>query len=216
MATDAMSSAVPKAPFVIVTRKGGFPAITVAEACRLVRPLVTDGKAAVTDAAGHRYTPREFLTAAQAAAEAKERASAEIQVIEPELRDWASKTSDLDLGEVAPVGWLPAPVSKPGMAGRSSGRQHGPHARLSRPTSDRRPVSRGPDGKPRDPLVLILLGAGLVVVALAWLVLRPGGPANPTAASTAPRFVAPVLAPSVPAAAPPIRLEDRPLPTYMR
>jgi len=209
MATEATSPAVPKAPFVIVTRKGGFPAATLAEACRLVRPLVTDGRAAVTDSAGHRFAPREFLKAA----EAKELASAVVQVEEPALCDWASKTSDLDLEEGPPPGWLmAAPEAAAPKAPRSSDRHLGRHPRLGRPISDRRPSNRSPAGATANSSGLILVVLGLVVVGaiIAWLSIRAPVPKTLPAATTAPRNVAP---PPAPVPEPRMRLEDRPLPT---
>jgi|GEM_PF-5245997 len=227
MVTDASASLVPQAPFVIITRKGGFPATSLAEACRLVRPLVSDGKAAVTDAAGQRFAPREFLKAAEAAVEAKERTLAVTEVVEPALHDWASKTSDLDLEGGASPSWLTAaPASVAPKTPRSSDRNLGRHSRKGPPTSDRRSISsrrpisdrRSSRRNPAEAVVIstgeIVLVGGLVVAGaiIAWLAMRAPVSDPPPAATKTPQNVAPP--PPVPE--PRMRLEDRPLPSYMR
>lgn len=214
MATDA-PFIKPRAPFVIVTRKGGFPAATLIEAQRVVRPLVTDEKTCVTDAAGRKYTAREFLNAAQQAAEAPIPAAA--TPLPTDLKDWASATADLDLGGAPPPGWAPSPATPRGTpaAARSSGRLPAPGAR-SRPTSDRRPSG----ARRRDEMgsgTKALMIAGILVLAVGIIVAIVALQAPP-AARPAPWEARPPAAPSHPTLTPDgrVRPEDRPLPTYMR
>lgn len=219
MVTDT-SFIKPKAPFVIVTRKGGFPAATLVEAQRVVRPLVTDEKTCVTDAAGRKYTAREFLNAAQQAADAP---AAAAQAPQPtDLKDWASATADIDLDGEAPPGWTPPPPTPSRgapAAARSSARIPSPGAR-SRPTSDRRPTGarrRDDDGSETK----VLLVVGMVVLAFGLIAVLWSLQASPAAGPAAPEAQPPATRPSTPAhpALTPdgrVRPEDRPLPTYMR
>ncbi len=230
----------PKAPFVIVTRKGGFPAATVVEAQRVVRPLVADEKTTITDAGGRKYTAREFLTAVQQAEEVRAATPAARPAMSTDLKDWASSTSDIDLDGEPPSGWPPPPTPSIGTpsvaAGRSSGRMLSPGAR-GRPISDRRPThSRRPEETASSTRVLLVIGAVVLaagIAAVVWVQSAPAAPAAPTAsaAPAAPAApVAPVATPTVPpsevapvAPAYPtltpdgrVRPQDRPLPTYMR
>lgn len=159
----------PQAPFVIVTRKGGFPAATVLEAQRVVRPLIADDKTSITDAAGRKYTAREFLTAVQQADDAQDSASGALPVLPGNLKDWASSTADIDLNGETPPGWsppsTPSASTSTAAASRSSGRLPSSGAR-GRPTSDRRPsAGRRRDDAPSFITLLMLVGAALALAA---------------------------------------------------
>jgi len=210
----------PKAPFVIVTRKGGFPAATLVEAQRVVRPLVTDEKTSITDAAGRKYTAREFLNAAQQAADTPSTAKAPLPT---DLKDWASATADIDLDGEAPPGWKPPPPTPSRgapAAARSSARIPSPGAR-GRPTSDRRPsgVQRRRDDEGSATKALMVVGIVVLavgIIAVIWsLQARPA--ADPTPHEAPPPATRPTT-PAQPTLTPDgrVRPEDRPLPTYMR
>lgn len=217
----------PSAPFVIITRKGGFPAATLAEAQRLIRPLVTDPKACVTDAKGRKYTPRDFLAGCDRAAQPAEPGPRDI-------KDWAAATADIDLEAAPPPGWPPAapvPALEAGNPARSSARLRTPASTRSSanmpaarraPTSDRRQVSerRGRDdgGGGIPPLVIVLI---IAVIVMGGVILAVIGNRSARSAmtmepppSTAPVRQAPPSSPTRPDGT--VRPEDRPLPTYMQ
>lgn len=220
----------PSAPFVIITRKGGFPAATLAEAQRLIRPLVADPKACVTDAKGRKYTPRDFLAGC-------DRAVQPAMPISKDIKDWAAATADIDLETAPPPGWTPAPPApalEAGNPARSSARLRAPASTRSSanmpaarrtPTSDRRPTSerrnRDDGGGGIPPLVIVLIIAVIVMggVILAVLGNRSTRNAmnapNPSASpAPAPVQQAPPPSPTRPDGT--VRPEDRPLPTYMQ
>lgn len=216
----------PKAPFVIVTRKGGFPAATVVEAQRVVRPLIADDRTSITDAAGRKFTAREFLTAVQQVDDARASTPSARPAMPSDIKDWASATSDIDLAGEAPPGWLPPPTPSTGTpsvaAGRSSGRLPSPSAR-SRPTSDRRPSGgRRRDETSSATTLLMVVGALILAAGIAAVVWSQRAPASAGTVSAPPAFVPtaepPQTAPAHPTLTPDgrVRPEDRPLPTYMR
>jgi hypothetical protein len=245
MSTD-VNIQKPRAPFVVVTRKGGFPATTIDEARRLARPLVGDAKAVVTDADGHKFSPRAFIEAADAwddarAAQAAEKAKAVKNAGEgpghqsaaplgspKDIKHWAAATADIDLDDGPPPGWAPAP--KPEVTARSSARMPSPASTRSsashpvanrrgpsdRRTSDRRP-QRGSGSGSQVNTVAIAIAIGVVIlVALIFALTRHS--AEPIAAPTVlPSTPRPAAQPA-PVANPDgtVRPEDRPLPSFMR
>lgn len=217
----------PKGPFVIVTRKGGFPAATLFEAMRVVRPLMMDDRTTVTDANGTKYTARGFLVAAEVFVEMQETASGRLEP--KQLKDWAAATADIDLDGDMPPGWSPptstaasapavTPTKRPSGPARTpastrSSSSNNAAAR-SRSTSDRRQVDRRPVVESKSkPLMVVIMIAVVVVIGLAVILMQRQQPVPAVQ-------VVPVVRPTTPTQVeephPVIRPEDRPLPTYMR